>query len=284
MRKVSGWIDTVSKLKLAVLISGRGSNLQALIDACADPAFPAEIAVVVSNNPDAAGLARAAEAGIPAMICDHRYFQGDKAAFEDSLATIIEQHGTELVCLAGFMRILGPTFLNRLRDRVINIHPSLLPAYKGLDTHERVLAAGESVHGCSVHVVTAGMDEGAVIAQKHVPVLSDDTADALAERVLAQEHLLYPAVVADIAIGALVIRQGRIERTTPIRHHGDADIESFPIPEDITGVSLPVSAPVTSLSRVTRAQRANAAAVMRGTLAGGLLLALALALLAAFSL
>lgn len=216
----------MSKLKVAVLISGRGSNLQALIAACQTPDFPAEIAVVVSNNPEAGGLARAAEAGITAMICDHTYFKGDKEGFEDALASIIEQSGAGLVCLAGFMRILSPRFLNRFRDKVINIHPSLLPAYKGLDTHARVLAAGEKTHGCSVHVVTAGMDEGAVIAQKSVPVKAGDTEETLAARVLEQEHTLYPEVVADIAAGRIVIRQGRIERTDAVRHHGTVKIES----------------------------------------------------------
>lgn len=221
----------MSKLKLAVLISGRGSNLQALIDACANPSFPAEIAVVVSNIPHAAGLERAAAARIPAMICDHTYFKGDKPGFENALATILEQHGTELVCLAGFMRIISSVFLNRFKDKVINIHPSLLPAYKGLDTHARALAAGETTHGCSVHVVTAGMDEGPVIAQRAVAILPDDTVETLTERVLVQEHILYPDVVADIATGAVVIRQGQIERAAGLLHHGNTEIESFLIPE-----------------------------------------------------
>ncbi|NBX65570.1 MAG: phosphoribosylglycinamide formyltransferase [Proteobacteria bacterium] len=223
----------MTKLKLAVLISGRGSNLQALIDACKVPGYPAEIAVVVSNNPEAQGLARAAEAGIPAMICDHTYFKGDKDGFEDALATIVEQSGAGLVCLAGFMRILSPRFLNRFRDRVINIHPSLLPAYKGLDTHARALAAGEKTHGCSVHVVTAGMDEGAVIAQTPVPIKAGDTEETLAARVLTEEHTLYPSVVAEIARGAVVIRQGRIERDAPLRHHDAVGTES-PKPSEHT--------------------------------------------------
>ncbi|MBU6234677.1 MAG: phosphoribosylglycinamide formyltransferase [Alphaproteobacteria bacterium] len=216
----------MSKLKVAVLISGRGSNLQALIDAAKAADFPAEIAVVISNNPEAQGLARAAEAGIPAMICDHTYFKGDKDGFEDALASIVEQSGAGLVCLAGFMRILTPRFLNKFKDKVINIHPSLLPAYKGLDTHERVLAAGEKTHGCSVHVVTPAMDEGAVIAQKQVPVLEGDTADTLAARVLTQEHVLYPETVAAIALGHVVIRQGRVERAGSLRHHESAKRES----------------------------------------------------------
>lgn len=219
------------RLKLAVLISGRGSNLQALIAACAQPDFPAEIAVVVSNRPDALGLARAVEAGIPAMICDHTYFKGDKPAFEDALAAIIRQHGAQLVCLAGFMRILSPHFLNQFRDRVINIHPSLLPAHKGLDTHASALAAGDAIHGCTVHVVTPEMDAGATIAQTSVPIHDGDTEETLAARVLAQEHQLYPSVVADIALGRITIRQGRIERTDSIRHHGGVIVESPRVPE-----------------------------------------------------
>ena len=218
----------MKKLRVAVLISGRGSNLQALIDACAKPDFPAEIAVVVSNSPEAQGLARAADAGIPAMIVDHTYFKGDKPAFENALATIIEQHDADLVALAGFMRILEADFLKRFNDKVINIHPSLLPAYKGLNTHAAVLAAGEKSHGCSVHVVTSQMDEGPVIAQRNVKVKRGDTADTLAARVLAEEHILYPEVIKKIATGDVVIREGRIEEKSSIRHHVDVQKESEP--------------------------------------------------------
>jgi phosphoribosylglycinamide formyltransferase-1 len=273
----------VTKLKLAVLISGRGSNLQALIEAVKNPAYPAEIAVVVSNNPEAQGLARAAEAGITAMICDHTYFKGDKDGFEDALATIVEQSGAGLVCLAGFMRILSPRFLNRFRDRVINIHPSLLPAYKGLDTHARVLEAGEKTHGCSVHVVTAGMDEGAVIAQKSVSVKADDTEETLAARVLAEEHALYPAVVADIARGAIVIRQGRIERAAALRHHEGVKTESpqhtdHTMSHDTHTHDQPVVADAES---VARSQEAWAAFTKATVVAGGAIVVV-LILLAAF--
>lgn len=216
----------MSKLKVAVLISGRGSNMQALIEAAKNPDYPAEIAVVISNNPDAAGLAVAAEAGIPAMICDHNYFKGDRGGFEDALASIVRHHEADLVCLAGFMRILSVRFLNQFKDKVINIHPSLLPSYKGLDTHARALQAGEKVHGCSVHVVTAGVDEGSVIAQARVAVLDGDTPESLAGRVLEQEHLIYPETVAAIARGDVVIRQGRVERTDAVRHHDVVKIES----------------------------------------------------------
>lgn len=216
----------MNKLRVAVLISGRGSNLQALIDACAQPDFPAEIAVVVSNSPEAQGLARAADAGLPAMIVDHTYFKGDKPAFENALATIIEQHNADIVALAGFMRILGPDFLGRFKDKVINIHPSLLPAYKGLNTHAAVLAAGEKLHGCSVHLVTAEMDEGPVIARREVKVKRGDTSETLAARVLAEEHILYPEVIRKIANGDVVIREGRIEEQASIRHHEDIKKES----------------------------------------------------------
>jgi phosphoribosylglycinamide formyltransferase 1 len=225
MHKQAGH-KTVTKLKLAVLISGRGSNLQALIESCSNSDYPAQIVVVVSNNPDAPGLARAVEANIPAMICDHAYFNDDKTAFEEAIATIIEQHDADLICLAGFMRILSPVFINRFKDRIINIHPSLLPAYKGLNTHEKVLASGDTIHGCSVHVVTTGVDEGAVIAQKTMPVLPQDTPESLAKRLLTYEHTLYSDVVADIATGHIVIRQGRIERPSIIRHYSSTKKES----------------------------------------------------------
>lgn len=210
----------MEKLRLAVLISGRGSNLQALIDACRAPQFPAEIAVVISNTQDAQGLARADEAGLPAMIVDHNYFKGDKPAFENALASIVEQYQADLVCLAGFMRILGSTFLNRFKDKVINIHPSLLPKHPGLNVHESVLGSGDKLSGCSVHIVTAGTDEGPVIAQREVKVKKGDTPESLAARVLAEEHILYPDVVRKIAEGKIRIIEGRIESDTSVRHHG----------------------------------------------------------------
>ena len=203
-------------LRLAVLISGRGSNLQALIDACRQSGFPASIAVVISNTPDAQGLERAAHAGIPAMIVDHTYFKGNKDGFENTMADIADQHGANFVALAGFMRILGPTFLKRFKDKVINIHPSLLPRHKGLNVHAAALKAGDKASGCSVHVVTAGMDEGEVIAQRQVPVQSGDTPDTLAARILIQEHALYPEVIKQIADGTVVIRDGHVERPSKL--------------------------------------------------------------------
>lgn len=189
------------RLKLGVLISGRGSNLQALLGAAADSAFPAEVALVLSNRADAYGLERAAKAGVESAVIDHKPFKGDRPAFEAAMDARLRQSGVELVCLAGFMRLLSPWFVNQWRDRMINIHPSLLPSFKGLDTHQRVLDAGGRLHGCTVHYVRAEMDDGPIIAQAAVPVLDGDDADALAHRVLAQEHAIYPLAVRLIAEG-----------------------------------------------------------------------------------
>ncbi len=190
----------MARLKLGVLISGRGSNLQALIDATADPAFPAEIAVVISNIADVQGLQRAADAGIETCVIDHKAHDG-RAAFEATLTETLEAHGVRLVCLAGFMRLLTKGFVDHWRDRIINIHPSLLPAFKGLNTHERVLDYGVKFTGCTVHFVRAEMDEGPIVVQGVVPVLSDDTPDSLAGRVLQVEHRIYPLAVRLVAEG-----------------------------------------------------------------------------------
>ncbi|HEY0836713.1 MAG TPA: phosphoribosylglycinamide formyltransferase [Azospirillum sp.] len=188
-------------LKLGVLISGRGSNLQALIDACAQPGFPAGIALVLSNKDDAYGLERARKSGIATAVVSHRDYPGDKPAFEAAMDAALRDAGVELVCLAGFMRILSPWFVERWQDRLINIHPSLLPSFKGLDTHERAIAAGVRVHGCTVHFVRPAMDDGPIIVQAAVPVLGTDEPHDLAERVLAQEHRIYPLAVRLIAEG-----------------------------------------------------------------------------------
>ena len=179
-------------LKVGVLISGRGSNMQALIEACAAPGFPAKIALVLSNEPGAAGLQRAAEAGISTEILDHRGFKKDRAAFERGLTARLEAAGVEFVCLAGFMRLLTATFVEHWRDRLINIHPSILPAFRGLDTHRRAIETGVRLHGCTVHFVRAAMDDGPIIVQAAVPVLPDDSEAVLAARVLAAEHRCYP--------------------------------------------------------------------------------------------
>ena len=187
----------MSRTPVGILISGRGSNMEALVQAATTPGYPAQVAVVLSNQPDAAGLARAAEAGVPAVAIDHRPFGRDRAAHERALDTALRAHGTELVCLAGYMRLLTPWLVDRWAGRMLNIHPSLLPALPGLNTHARALASGHAEHGCTVHLVTAGMDEGPVLAQASVPVLPGDNADTLAARVLAQEHILYPRALAD---------------------------------------------------------------------------------------
>jgi phosphoribosylglycinamide formyltransferase-1 len=200
----------VARLRVAVLISGRGSNLQALIDACSDPAFPAEIRLVISNEPGAQGLVRAERARIPTRVIAHKQF-AERASFDAALDRALEEAGIELVCLAGFMRMLGDAFVARWRNRLINIHPSLLPAFKGLNTHERVLAAGERLTGCTVHFVRPAMDEGPIIVQSTVPVLAGDDAARLAERVLAEEHKAYPLALRLIAEGRVRVTDERVE-------------------------------------------------------------------------
>jgi phosphoribosylglycinamide formyltransferase 1 len=187
-------------VKTAILISGRGSNMAALIQAVRREHFPAAIALVASNNPGAAGLARAEAAGIATAVIDHRDFP-ERAEFDAAIDATLKEAEIELVCLAGFMRLLGPAFVEEWRNRLINIHPSLLPAFSGVRTHERALAAGVRVHGATVHFVREGMDEGPIIAQAAVPVLEGDTAETLADRVLAVEHRIYPAALEWVASG-----------------------------------------------------------------------------------
>lgn len=195
----------MTALPLAVLISGRGSNMEALIAACAEPEFPARIALVISNRPDAAGLATARAAGIPVEVIDHTGFD-DRESFETALNAAVRASGAELVCLAGFMRLLTADFVNGWRNRLVNIHPSLLPAFKGLHTHERALEAGVRITGCTVHFVRPEMDDGPIIIQAAVPVVPGDTADDLAARVLEQEHRIYPEAVRLIALGKVRVR------------------------------------------------------------------------------
>jgi phosphoribosylglycinamide formyltransferase-1 len=194
----------MARLKVGVLISGRGSNLQALLDAAAASDFPAEIALVISNVPGATGLDRARAAGVAVATLDHKTFGkgvDGKTAFEHALQSALEGAGVELVCLAGFMRLLSPAFVARWRGRLINIHPSLLPAFKGLDVHAAMLRAGVKIAGCTVHYVIAEMDAGPIIGQAAVPVSPDDTPETLAARILAEEHRLYPECVRRIALG-----------------------------------------------------------------------------------
>jgi phosphoribosylglycinamide formyltransferase 1 len=185
----------MAKTKIAVLISGRGSNMQALIEAAKHEDYPAEIVLVASNNPDAPGLEIARAAGIETDVVNHRDYE-DREEFEEALDRTIKLYGARIVCLAGFMRILTPWFTERWRDLLINIHPSLLPAFKGLHTHERALEAGVRIHGCTVHYVRPEMDDGPIIGQAAVPVLPGDTPDTLSARVLEAEHKLYPQCVA----------------------------------------------------------------------------------------
>jgi phosphoribosylglycinamide formyltransferase 1 len=190
-----GDFGPATRARTAILISGRGSNMAALIAAARDPTYPAEIVLVVSNRPDAAGLVLAREAGVPVRAVDHRAFKGDRAAHEAEIDAALRQAGAEIVCLAGYMRLLTPYLVDAWQGRMLNIHPSLLPAFPGLDTHARALAAGVKLHGCTVHLVTQTMDEGPILAQAAVPVRPGDTADGLAARVLAQEHVLYPSAL-----------------------------------------------------------------------------------------
>lgn len=191
--------NTRARRRTAILLSGRGSNAAALIAAAADPAFPAVIALVLSNNPDAPGLGLAGAAGIEALAIDHRPFGRDRAAHEAALDQELRDHAIELVCLAGYMRILTPYLVSRWAGRMLNIHPSLLPAFPGLDAHARALSAGVRLHGCTVHLVTEAVDDGPILAQAAVPVLPDDTEECLAQRVLAQEHRIYPAALSAAA-------------------------------------------------------------------------------------
>ena len=189
----------MNKVAVGVLISGRGSNMEALIEAARDPAYPARIALVLSNRPDAGGLEIARAAGIPTIVIDHRPFGKDREAHERQVHQALTDAGVKIVALAGYMRVLTPWLVNAWAGRMLNSHPSLLPAYPGLDTHARALADEAAEHGCTVHLVTAGVDEGPVIGQARVPVLPGDDEAALAARVLAVEHELYVRCLGQFA-------------------------------------------------------------------------------------
>src|SRR5579872_4432706 len=186
--------------RVGILISGRGSNMASLIAAAREKDFPGEIVLVVSNRPEAPGLDLARQAGVKAVAVDHKTFKGDRAAHDAAIDDLLREAGVEIVCLAGYMRLLTPRLIEPWQGRMLNIHPSLLPAFPGLHTHERALAAGAAEHGCTVHVVTQTMDEGPILAQASVPVLADDTPETLAARVLAQEHIIYPRALRDFAM------------------------------------------------------------------------------------
>ncbi|MBL4692675.1 MAG: phosphoribosylglycinamide formyltransferase [Magnetovibrio sp.] len=196
-------------MKVAVLISGRGSNLQALINACKADDFPAEIVLVVSNKADVQGLERAEEAGISAINLTPKDYDS-RASFDAAMNEAIQKSGAEFVCLAGYMRLLSDDFVRTWRDKLINIHPSLLPAFKGLHVHEQALDSGARFSGCTVHFVRPAMDEGPILAQAVVPVLPDDTPDTLADRILEQEHKLYPLALKLIAQGRVRVSAERV--------------------------------------------------------------------------
>lgn len=214
------------KLPLVVLISGSGSNLQAIIDGAASD-LPVEIRAVISNREDAYGLKRARQAGIDTKILDHNEFD-DRESYDQSLGDMIEEYRPGLVILAGFMRILTPALVSRFHGRMFNIHPSLLPKYRGLHTHQRALEAGDKIHGASVHFVTEELDGGPLIIQARVPVLADDTPDSLAARVLKQEHIIYPMAIRMFA-------QGRLRLDGGVVYHDDEPLTA-PIIIDTDGM------------------------------------------------
>lgn len=188
-------------VRVAVFISGGGSNMVSLLEDMARAGHGGAPCVVLANRADAGGLVRAAQHGVPTVVVDHRPFAGDRVAFEAAINAALEPYAPDLICLAGFMRVLTQGFIDPWEGRMLNIHPSLLPKYKGLHTHARALEAGDSVHGCTVHEVTAKLDDGPVLGQAQVPVLADDTPESLAARVLVQEHRLYPAVLRRFVAG-----------------------------------------------------------------------------------
>jgi phosphoribosylglycinamide formyltransferase-1 len=199
----------MSRKRVAVLISGRGSNMAALIEAAKDKNYPAELVLVLANRPEAGGLATSSAAGIAAEVVDHTKYGKDRDAFETALQAALAKHRIDIVCLAGFMRLLTAGFVNQWPERLINIHPALLPAFKGLDTHQRALEAGAKVHGATVHFVVAEMDAGPIIAQGAVAVRPDETETSLAARVLAVEHHIYPLALKLVAEGRVRVVDGR---------------------------------------------------------------------------
>jgi phosphoribosylglycinamide formyltransferase-1 len=199
----------MKRKRVAVLISGRGSNMAALIEAAKDKSYPAEIALVLSNQTDAGGLVTAHSGGIATEAIDHTLFGKDRPAFERAMQAVLDAHHIDLVCLAGFMRLLSPTFVGQWQNRMLNIHPALLPAFKGLDTHKRALDAGAKVHGATVHFVVPEMDAGPIIMQGAVAVRDDDTEPSLAARVLAVEHRIYPEALRLVAEGRVNVVDGR---------------------------------------------------------------------------
>ena len=205
--------------RIAVLISGRGSNLQSLIDASQSPDFPAEIVLVISNRPKAKGLDRAREAGITQQVINHKEFETQEG-FEEALNDELQRAEVDYVCLAGFMRILSANFVDNWRERLINIHPSLLPAFKGLNVHERMIDGGVKIAGCTVHFVSPEMDAGPIIGQAAVPVLPGDTSETLGERILQQEHVLYPACLKIVVEGKARLSGGAVRYDSDVAATG----------------------------------------------------------------
>lgn len=216
-----------ARVPVGVLLSGRGSNFLALHAATLAPGYPARIALVLSNRPDAAGMFRARDLGLATAVIDHKDFRGDREKFDAALDARLRQAGVELVALAGFMRLLTEKFVTRWQDRLVNIHPSLLPAYPGLDTHARALADGVKLHGCTVHLVRPAVDSGPIIAQAAVPVAPDDTEATLAARVLAEEHRIYPLALRLLAEGRVRVAGGRAAVDAP---HATGSLAN-PLPE-----------------------------------------------------
>ncbi len=217
--------DAVTPLRIVVLISGSGSNLQALIDGVANGELPIEISAVISNRPEVMGLTRAKKAGIPTLVLNHKEFDS-REAFDRELMRAIDSFTPSLVVLAGFMRILTPVFTEHYLGRMLNIHPSLLPKFQGLHTHQRAIEAGESYHGVSVHFVTAELDGGPVVIQARVPVLPTDDADQLAKRVQKQEHIIYPMAVKWFADGKLKMIDGKAVLNDELLTEGGYQIEA----------------------------------------------------------
>jgi phosphoribosylglycinamide formyltransferase 1 len=211
--------------KLVILISGRGSNMEAIVRACSREDWPAQVAAVIANRPDAAGLAFAASHGIATAVVDHRQFP-DRESFDAALAREIDTFAPDLVALAGFMRVLTPGFVDRYAGRMLNVHPSLLPSFAGLKTHQQALDAGVRLHGASVHFVTSQLDHGPIVIQSAVPVLAGDDAAALAERVLATEHIIYPRAVRWFVEGRVALDGLRVTLTPPEPQWLFADINS----------------------------------------------------------
>ena len=228
--------------RVAVLISGRGSNMAALVNAAAEPDYPAEIVCVISDQADAAGLHFASARGIPTLVVARRDF-GSKEAHDAAINAHLEAYKADLVALAGYMRLLTPAFVGKWQGRMINIHPSLLPLFKGLNSHRRALEAGMRVHGCTVHFVTADMDEGPIIAQAAVPVLAQDTETDLTQRVLRQEHRIYPMALRLVAEGKARMENGRTVYAD-FEEEGDATSVSSPSP-------LPDLPDLEQLARIT---------------------------------